>query len=247
MKSENLPITGPCPIDLDATDFDRSAKRAHCAHCQKDVHNLSQMTEGEARDFLRSVAGQKVCVSYARDRQGKIHFSSPDTSVVPLTQVRARSRAAAAAGIGLAAGLGLAACTPHDNDRVQKPRIEVDDDLPVHSAGEAVVPPKAAPTYDLPPPQIDPNEMIEGELVAPEPDPLQMVEGKIKVPEPDPLPVLGGTVQVPIEPIDPIDPIEMVDGEIEAPPIEPTEMVRGELAAVEPCDPKVKGNAAHQG
>ena len=225
MKSENLPITGPCPIDLDATDFDRSAKRAHCAHCQKDVHNLSQMSEDEARDFLRSVAGQKVCVSYARDRQGKIRFSQPDDNVVPLTRVRARSRAAAAAGIGLAAS--LAACTPHDNDRVQKPGIEVTEDVPVHSAGEAVVPVAKKPTYDLPPPQIDPNEMVDGEMIVPEPDPepVEMVEGNMKVPEP----------------------IEMLEGEIEAPPVEPVQMVRGEIAAVEPCDTKAKGSHDQDG
>lgn len=196
MKSENLPITGPCPIDLDATDFDRSATRAHCAHCEKDVHNLSQMTEAQARDFLRTVAGKKVCVSYARDGGGKIRFA-PQTNVVPLTRVRARSRAAAAVGIGLAAS--LAACTPHENDRVQKPAIEVKTKpAGVVTAGEAVVPTEP-PAHRLPPPPIDPNEMVDGQTVVPD---VEMVEGEIEAPPIEPAEFVRGEIAA-VQPCDP--------------------------------------------
>jgi hypothetical protein len=217
MDSQKLPITGPCPIDLDAIGFDRGSKRAHCQHCSKDVHNLSNMTEAEAGRFLRTVAGTKVCVSYGRDAAGRIQFAAPaaaPTNLVPLSRVRARRAALpAAAGVGLAAA--LAACTPHDNADAHKPKIEVVDhdvDPSVHMAGAVAIPDNIS---TVTPPE--PVEVLDGEIEAPPvPEPIEMVEGKIEAP-----------------------PVEMLEGEIEALPVQ---TVRGEIAPMkdEPCDGKAK-------
>ncbi|MCA9712499.1 MAG: hypothetical protein KDK70_42110, partial [Myxococcales bacterium] len=137
MHADKLPITGPCPIDLDAIGFDRAAKVAHCTHCAKDVTVLSNMTRGEAREFMRTHKGQKLCVSYARDEQGRIRFREDEPStVVPLERLVRRApavaasagsgRPARAAGIAAAIGLtvAMAACTPH-GDPPPQPRVEI--------------------------------------------------------------------------------------------------------------------------
>ena len=74
MLADKLPITGPCPIDLDAIGFDRTSKVSHCSHCAKNVTVLSNMTKGEAREFLSEHRGQKLCVSYSRDEDGRIRL-----------------------------------------------------------------------------------------------------------------------------------------------------------------------------
>lgn len=186
MKSQNLPITGPCPIDLDAIGFDRASKQAHCTHCDKSVHNLSNMSRDEAAAFLKQNAGKKLCVSYARRTDGTILFRAPPPSVVPLSRVRASARRAmpAAAALGLVAA--LAACTPHGDDparsnpakieqhqpnKVEPPKVEVPDPDrdPIPLAGMMPIPEKIEP------------EIVDGEM--PIPEKIEQIEGRMKVPD----------------------------------------------------------------
>jgi len=172
MDASKLPITGPCPIDLDAIGFDRSAKSAHCTHCVKSVHNLSNMTAREARGFLKENAGDKVCVSYARQQDGKIRFK-PEATVVPLSRLRARRPAAAAAALGFSAA--LAACTPVDNPDVAR-----------------------TPTEETERPESKHEDMYAGKMVVsePEPEPVEeIVEGGLKLPEPEPIEEMAGEIE----------------------------------------------------
>src|SRR5690349_181738 len=88
----HLPIAEPCHEDWDA--MEPRERGRFCASCKKDVHDLSAMTEDEARDFLRVRAGTRLCVNYRHDPAGRIQF-----------------RAAAVAALAVSA---IAACTPHD-------------------------------------------------------------------------------------------------------------------------------------
>ena len=217
MDSSKLPITGPCPIDLDAIGFDRTSKVSHCTHCEKSVHNLSTMTEADARAFLRERAGQKICVTYARDKEGVVQFQ-PDPQVVPLARLTRRS-AAAAAGIGLAAA--LAACTPH-GDEVQgkiEPRQE-------QLAGEAMpVEPIEVPAGGMVAPDLDPDD--KEPCNKDDREPLEVVEGKMPIEEIDaPQPALAGAMKVP-------EPDAMVDGEMEVPPQAPPARKKIELETVD--------------
>ncbi len=182
MQSAKLPITGPCPIDLDAIGFDRTAKQAHCAHCDKAVTNLSNMTRDEARAFLERNAGKKLCVSYGRQADGTIVFK-PEPTVVPLSRVRGSAKRAAlptAAAMGLAAA--LAACTPHKADREPEPTpIEVQ---PTKKAE----PPQPEPEYpepvvagmmEVPRDVVPPTEMVDGEMEVP--SRIEQVEGGVKI------------------------------------------------------------------
>ena len=59
MRSQDLPIVSPCPITLDKSELSQGDRSMHCAHCVKEVHLLSNMTELEARRLLREKAGNK--------------------------------------------------------------------------------------------------------------------------------------------------------------------------------------------
>lgn len=193
MHADALPITGPCPIDLDAIGFDRASKVSHCTHCVKSVTNLSNMTKDEAREFLKEHKGEKLCVSYARGEDGKIRFRpEPEPALVPVSRLRPRPvvvpqpvlaaqpielaprRASRAAGFVAALGVSaaLAACTPHgepprnDAERVEK--VEMVE-------GKMEVPKKI---IELTPPQ----EVVAGGLMVP---PEVMVDGEMAVPDPD--------------------------------------------------------------
>lgn len=117
MNSDTLPITGPCPIDLDAIGFDRSGRTSHCTHCSKNVHQLSNMTREQARGFLRDNKGKTLCISYARDEQGRIRFRpepvAPPPVLVPVSRLRSRRSRAAGMVAAIGMGVALAACAPH--------------------------------------------------------------------------------------------------------------------------------------
>lgn len=157
MDAANVKITGPCPIDLDAIGYNRESKEAHCTHCVRNVHNLSAMTESDARTLLKANVGRKICVTYTRTPDGQIRFTPPKpvaAAVVPLSRLR-RTRPAAAAGLGLAAA--LAACTPVDNpDVVAHPPIEQTRDEPDVDVAGGIRP--------EPPPPKDDVEELEGKL-----------------------------------------------------------------------------------
>ena len=195
MDSSKLPITGPCPIDLDAIGFDRSSKVSHCTHCDKSVHNLSTMTEADARAFLRERAGEKICVTYARDKEGVVQFER-DPQVVPLARLTRRS-AAAAAGFGLAAA--LAACTPHgDRGHVQG---EVKPADPIEIPAGGIVAP------ELDPDDVEPCNKRDRE-------PLEVVEGEMPIEPIKASPPVAGAMEVP-------EPDTMIDGMLEVPPAPP--------------------------
>jgi hypothetical protein len=204
MLADKLPITGPCPIDLDAIGFDRSSKVSHCTHCVKSVTNLSNMTQDEAREFLREHKGEKLCVSYACDGAGKIRFrSEPEPALVPVTALRPRKtpalqpvatlpprKASRAAGFVAALGVSaaLAACAPHGEpprdvtvegkmtvpNRIDEPRRDVTVE------GKMTVPDRIdEPTKPIAAP--DPVPM-GGAVVIPED---VMMDGEMAVPDPD--------------------------------------------------------------
>ena len=197
MDSKKLPITGPCPIDLDGIGFDRKAKKAFCGHCSKNVVNLSNFSRDEAREFLRDHAGETMCVSYARGPEGQIKFK-PEAPLVPLARLRTRpprrsTAAAATAAAGLA--LALAACTPHSDDAPKQDRTEqvdhdgtktiipiIDSDPdpdPIPLAGMMVVPPEETVEGNMPIPE---DIMIDGEVEIPQDDgeETQPCDGKPK-------------------------------------------------------------------
>jgi len=147
MDAANLPITSPCPIDLDTIGFDHAAKRADCSHCEKKVHNLSSMTKRQAEEVLASAGGQDICVTYKYGEDGAVRFKSPEPAVVPVSALRRRRAVAAVPVLGLVAA--LAACTPtQGKDSPPQPEIE---SVELHAAG-------GIGEYPNPPPPLEPAE-----------------------------------------------------------------------------------------
>lgn len=72
MKKSELPIASPCGVDW--TTMSASEARARlCAHCDALVHDLSAMSEGEARAVL---ARGPACVRYLYDGHGRVLFGA---------------------------------------------------------------------------------------------------------------------------------------------------------------------------
>ncbi|MEZ4323097.1 MAG: hypothetical protein R3F61_36865 [Myxococcota bacterium] len=68
MRADELPIPKPCDVPWES--MTGSDCRRHCAQCSKDVHDLSALTEREARRIARP----GVCVQYRRDARGNVVF-----------------------------------------------------------------------------------------------------------------------------------------------------------------------------
>jgi hypothetical protein len=224
MHADKLPITGPCPIDLDAIGFDRTAKVAHCSHCAKSVTVLSNMTRGEAREFLSEHKGQKMCVSYARDEDGRIRFQpEPEPALVPITRLRPRAPAApsvpkASRAAGFVAALGvsaaLAACAPHG----EPPRDVVTTTVTAK--------PTPIPTPIVVEPQPDPRPMAGAAEI-----PENIVEGKMTVPDPD---TLDEPCDKPKPTVEPKPIVEPTSRPVAGGIMIPEDIVDGEMAVPDP-------------
>ena len=101
---ESIQIASPCTAKWDEMIGDERAR--FCAHCQKDVFNLSAMPRDEAESFMRERTAE-VCVRLYKRFDGTVL-----TSDCPVGVKRKRRRKAVAAAVGgslLAAGALLMA------------------------------------------------------------------------------------------------------------------------------------------
>ena len=119
MRKSELPISNPCDEDWGGMRRDPGARR-FCDQCSKHVHDLTSMTEDEARAVLAGAGSERICVRYRVDGRGTLRFrqaarkTQAESAVVPVAALRRRaaapSRVAAPAAV---LAVALAACTPH--------------------------------------------------------------------------------------------------------------------------------------
>jgi hypothetical protein len=181
MRRTHLPISSPCHEDWDA--MDRVERGRFCGQCDKQVFDLSSMTEREAKGVLAEHAGARICVRYCHESDGAIRF-------------RPEAPARAAAVLAVA----LAACTPHEGEATMgQPRPTVQ--------GVGVEMGKVAPVKPEPEPEPEPL-MGAVEVVPPEPEPKpdptppRVIETKGDVAVPPSVEVMGELAAVPDEPCD---------------------------------------------
>jgi len=98
MKREEANILSPCSEDWEAMRGDD--RRRFCDICEKHVHNLSAMTETEARSV---VANKDVCVRYKLDRRTQTIRHRPARRFA----VRAVATAAVTASLALPAAAAI--------------------------------------------------------------------------------------------------------------------------------------------
>lgn len=225
MHADQLTITSPCPVELDE-DLSNGEKRFFCDHCDKSVHVLSNMTEREATDFLKSRKGQDTCVTYLHDADGNVRYKT-EPELVPLSRLRLpkkRSMVRRAA----AAALALAACTPY----AEGTEAQVDPVVEHAVAGEiqAIVEPELVPVaggiaeVDVP---VEPT--IEPTIKPIDPVVLNPPVVEPTVDEPKFMPVAGGlrpNIEPSIDPLaevpcdKPVEPVAEVEEEpCDAPPV----------------------------
>ena len=70
MNRDNLRIKEPCHADW--SEMDGGGEKRFCGSCSKNVHDLSAMTEPEAKQVLKEV--EKPCVRYTCNSDGTIRF-----------------------------------------------------------------------------------------------------------------------------------------------------------------------------
>ena len=68
MRRDEVRIAEPCSQDWAGMTGD--ARRRHCAACDRHVHDLSAMTEGEARRLVRR--SPEICVRYTCRADGAL-------------------------------------------------------------------------------------------------------------------------------------------------------------------------------
>ncbi len=82
MRKDRLPIASPCTEDWDAMDGDE--RRRSCQKCDKEVVNLSELTDREVQRLFQRKRGQDLCVRYAFDDAGNLELRpSPVPPLIP--------------------------------------------------------------------------------------------------------------------------------------------------------------------
>ena len=222
VKANQVDITSPCPITLDRSAVSAKDRAMFCAHCTKDVHLLSQMTESETRELMKAEAGRDICVSYSTRDDGSIRFR-PEPKLVPVTSLRRRPTHASAPAIkfnaprrlSMVATLGatmlLAACTTHgkpeaaDGIKAQPVVVEVVTQPEVEEQTPCDGPEYPAVAGGLraePLPELPPEEFVDGGIRAeplPEPIPEAQPEPPAVTPKISKPHVRGGMKARPIE------------------------------------------------
>ncbi|HPH70198.1 MAG TPA: hypothetical protein PLF40_30820 [Kofleriaceae bacterium] len=102
MKRSDLPIASPCNKDWDT--MTPAGRKRFCSDCKKHVHDLSCMSQTEARSFLNEHVGETLCVRYAVNNAGDLLFAPRDLIAASslLSAVRTIAAAAAVGAAGYA-------------------------------------------------------------------------------------------------------------------------------------------------
>lgn len=170
MKADDIRIPEPCNEDWGRMTPEQRGR--FCGACQKKVHDLSSMSEKEAKTVLESDAD--ICVSYLSDKTGVVQFQ-PER-IVPIGRLFRRASSTAAAGLSLA----LAACAPHgegpvieDAQTEQPAFLEVHPSIPDAEPCDATPPPdELIRTLGEPMPIEEELIRTKGDYAPPPPEPL---------------------------------------------------------------------------
>jgi hypothetical protein len=98
---DSIRIASPCTADWNAMRGD--ARTRHCAQCNLNVHNISQLTSDEAEQVLAKLAEGRVCARFFRRADGTILTKDCPTGLraARIKFLKATSRLAAALGLAV--------------------------------------------------------------------------------------------------------------------------------------------------
>jgi hypothetical protein len=109
MKNSDLPIAEPCSADWSTMTL--ADRGRFCGACKKVVHELTRLTERQARALLASPPTEGLCVRYVHDHTGEIVFR-PEVPVSALTRMKRAAAVLAAASLPLGLTGCMGAATP---------------------------------------------------------------------------------------------------------------------------------------
>jgi ankyrin repeat protein len=157
---ERLEIAEPCSVEWDSmTGSDRVR---FCAHCRLHVHNLSEITPGQAMELvLRS--GGRLCLRIERSPDGKPRTRSLSE---PLYQIKRRASRLAAGAFGAALTLCSAAVVQAQTNGPDPAQVEAKDSTNAPPAGAVPDTHVVVNTIDELPLPIKETTLIRGGLVA---------------------------------------------------------------------------------
>ncbi len=101
---DQVQIEKPCEDAWEEMQPVEGNRVRHCAHCQLNVYNLSDMSRQEAEELLQKTEG-RLCVQYAQRDDGKILTDNCPDSLRGLRNVVLKQWAAAASFIAAMTGL----------------------------------------------------------------------------------------------------------------------------------------------
>ena len=173
----NIRVATPCRADWNEMTGDERVR--HCAHCDKDVFNLSSMTRDEAEALVLAKAGN-LCARYYQRQDGTILLAD---CAVGIAQKKKRRVIAAGAAMLLAGSATAAWLTRHRQPEYTQGSIGFEESEQEHMQMRVLAnqlepppPPEQAP----PPPHEDPDVHMTMGAVAISPDYEMHVSGSDK-------------------------------------------------------------------
>lgn len=201
MRKSELPISNPCDEDWGDMRRDPGARR-FCDQCSKHVHDLTSLTESEAREVLAQAGSERICVRYRVDGSGTLKFREPahktqvDPVLVPVAALRRRAAPSRVAPVAAASAavlaVALAACTPH-GEAEEPEAIEVIETIETIEANQE----EHVLMGDVMPVEMGDESGGEDQPCDPEatdPTEVEMMGDVAWEPEPEPEPVATGRI-----------------------------------------------------
>ncbi len=109
---DSIRIASPC--DARWEDMTGDARRRHCAQCDLDVHNISNMTRDEAEHLLAKLSEGRICARFYRRSDGTILTRDCPNGLAAARRLLLRTTSRLAAAIGLAILASAAAKAAQD-------------------------------------------------------------------------------------------------------------------------------------
>ncbi len=194
MHESQVTIHTPC--DVEWSTLERRAKGRFCGHCNKLVHDLSSLSEREARKVLASVS-ETLCVRYLHDETGEIYFA--ERLVPPKRLTRGRAGA-----LAIAAPLLIQACGGADFDPSEFENCApTASSAPTQAFADAGPPAPVDPNTLPPCPEFgstsgaNPTTQASSAVPEAEPSTTTRVEGSAAPPTGSTMPPINATTEAP--------------------------------------------------
>ena len=172
-------VATPCHADWSQMTGDDRVR--HCAHCKKDVFNLSDMAREQAERLIIEKNGD-LCARYYQRKDGTILLADCSVGIKQKRKTRVIAAGAAALLAGTGGAAGYLKLRHHE-----KAVVTVDRSQDVMAGGICVDPPPPPPNIQPPPPPPPDVHEMKGQMIAIDPppppphiDPVRMKMGKLK-------------------------------------------------------------------